>query len=67
MLNAYHPPAHLFFLYFPFLALYQLHRLSQLQQSPVPLLFPHPDVVVTTDATPKHWAFILRFLGYIYH
>ena len=33
-------------------ALHQLQRLSQLQQGPVPLQFPLPDVVIIMDATP---------------
>ena len=42
MLNVYHSPAHLFHSL--------LHRLSCLQQCPVPLRFPLPDVIMATDA-----------------
>ena len=34
-----------------------------LQQSPVPLHFPLPDVVIATDATPTHWAFYFQGSG----
>ena len=56
MLTFHHSPAYLFSpFYFSFSALCQL--LSHLQQSPVPLQFPLPDVVIATDAKPSHWAF----------
>ena len=35
-------------------------RLSQSQKSPILLQFPQPDVVITTDATPNHWAFYFQ-------
>ena len=35
---------------------HQLQSLSQLQQSPVPLQFPLPHVVIATDAMPHFWA-----------
>ena len=38
-------------------------NLSQLQQSPVPLGFPLPDVVITKDAVPNHWAFYFQGSG----
>ena len=37
--------------------------MSNLQQSPVPLHFPLPDVVIATDATPTHWAFYFQGSG----
>ena len=37
--------------------------LSNLQQSPVPLQFPLPDVVIATDATPTRWAFYFQGSG----
>ena len=44
-------PTHLFSsLHFSFSALCQLEQLSHLQQSQVPLQFPLPEVVITTDA-----------------
>ena len=43
--------------YFSFSDLCQLEWLSHLQQSPVPLQFPFPDVIIAIDATPTHWAF----------
>ena len=60
-LNVYHSPAHLFLsfsLCIP--AQCQLWRLSQMHQSPVPLEFVLPDVVITTDASPNHWAFYFQ-------
>ena len=38
-------------------------KLSHLQQSPVPLQFPLPDVVIATDAIPTHWAFYFQGSG----
>ena len=38
-------------------------RLAKLQQSPVPLQFPLPDVVIATDATPTRWAFYFQGSG----
>ena len=55
MLNVYYslPPLYCsFHLSFP--ALHQLQNLSQLQQSPISLQFPHPDVVIATDVMPKY-------------
>ena len=37
--------------------------LSHLQQSPVPLQFPLPDVVITTDTMLTHWAFYFQGFG----
>ena len=34
-----------------------------MQQSPVPLQFPLPDVVIATDSTPTHWAFYFQGSG----
>ena len=55
MLHVYHSPTHLFScVLFSLSLLCQLEQLSHLQQSPVPLQFPHPDVVIATDAMPTH-------------
>ena len=57
MLTVYHSLAHLFSpVYFSVSALHQQEWLSHLQQSPAPLQFPLPDVVIATDAMPTHWA-----------
>ena len=62
MLTVYHSAAHLFSsVHFSFSAVHQLERLSHLQQNPVPLQFPLPDVVIGKDAVPTHWA--LHFQG----
>ena len=37
--------------------------MAKLQQSPVPLQFPLPNVVIATDATPTHWAFYFQGSG----
>ena len=64
MLHVYHSPTNLFsWVHFSLSSLCQLEWLSQLQQSPVPLQFPLPDVVIATDAMPTHWAFY--FQGYV--
>ena len=44
-------------------SLHQLEWLAHLQQSPVPLQFPLPDVVIATNATPTHWAFYFQGSG----
>ena len=44
-------------------ALHQLQRLSQLWQSPVPLQFPLPDVVISTISIPHHWTFYIQGFG----
>ena len=64
MLSDYHSPAHLFFpVHFPHTSLCQLEWLCHLQQSPVPLQFLLPDVVIGTDVTPTHWAFYFQGSG----
>ena len=64
MLGVYHSPTHLFFhVYFSPSSLCQLDQLAKLQQSPVPLQFPLPDVVIATDATPTRWAFYFQGSG----
>ena len=63
MLHVYHSPTHLFSCaHFSLSSLHQLEQLSHLQQSPVPLQFPLPDVIAT-DATPTHWAFNFQGSG----
>ena len=58
MLHVYHSPTHLLsWVHFSLSLLHQLEQLSHLQQSPVPLQSPLPDVVIATDAMPTHWAF----------
>ena len=37
--------------------------MANLQQSPIPVQFPLPDVVITTDATPTNWAFHFQGSG----
>ena len=55
MLSVYHSPTQLFLhAHFSLSSLCQLEWLAKLQQSPVPLQFPLPDVVIATDATPTH-------------
>ena len=49
--------------HFSLSSLCQLEWLSNLQQNPVPLHFPLPDVVIATDATPTHWAFYFQGSG----
>ena len=64
MLNVYHSPTHLFSqVHFSLSSLHQLEQLSHLQQSPVPLQFPLPDVVIATDAMLTHWAFYFKGSG----
>ena len=64
MLSVYHSPTHLFsHVHFSLSSLCQLEWLAKLQQSPVPLQFPLPDVVIATDATPTHWAFYFQGSG----
>ena len=61
MLTVYHSPGHLISpVCFSFSALHQLELLSHLKQSPVPLQFLLPDVVIATDATSTHWAFYFQ-------
>ena len=64
MLSVYHSPTQLFsHVHFSPSSLHQLEQLAKLQQSPVPLQFPLPDVVIATDATPTHWAFYFQGSG----
>ena len=57
MLNVSYSPANLFSSFlFSGSVMCQLQILSQLQQSSLPLHFPPLDVVISTDATPTHWA-----------
>ena len=64
MLSVYHSPTQLFsHVHFSLSSLCQLEWLAKLQQSPVPLQFPLPDVVIATDATPTHWAFYFQGSG----
>ena len=64
MLSVYHSPMQLFsHVHFSISSLHQLERLANLQQSPIPLQFPLPDVVIATDATPTHWAFYFQGSG----
>ena len=64
LLTVYHTPIHFFSpLHFSFSALHQLEWISHLQQSPVPLQFPLPDVVIATNATPTHWDFYFQGSG----
>ena len=61
MLHIYCSPTQLFScVHFSLSSLCQLEWLAHLQQSPVPLQFPLPDVVIATDATPTHWAFYFQ-------
>ena len=64
MLSVYHSPTQLFScVHFSPSSLCQLEWLAKLQQSPVPLQFPLPNVVIATDATPTHWAFYFQGSG----
>ena len=64
MLYVYHSPNQLFsHVLFSLSSLHQLEQLSHLQQSPVPLQFPLPDVVIATDAMATHWAFYFQGSG----
>ena len=47
-------------------SLHQVEWLAHLQQSPIPLQFPLPDVVIATNATPTHWAFYFQRSGLPY-
>ena len=67
MLHVYHSPNHLFsHIPFSLSSSHQLAWLSHLQQSPVPLQFPLPDVVIATDAMPTHRAFYFQGSLYLY-
>ena len=64
MLHVYHSPTHLFSqVHFSLSSLCQLEHLSQLQQSPVPLQYPLPDMVIATHATPTHCTFYFQGPG----
>ena len=64
MLHVYHSPTHLFsWVLFSLSSLHQLEQLSHLQQSPVPLQFPLPEVVIATVAMPTYWAFSFQGSG----
>ena len=64
MLHVYHSPTHLFLcVHFPLSSLHQLEQLYHLQQRPLPLQFPLPDVVIATDALHAHWAFYFQGSG----
>ena len=65
MLTVYPSPTHLFspIPVQSLSLLHQLEQLSHLQQSPVPLQFPLPDVFIATDAIPTHWAFYFQGSG----
>ena len=64
MLHVYHSPIHLFLcVHFSPTSLCQLEQLAHLQQSPVPLQFPPPDVVIANDGMPTHWAFYFQGSG----
>ena len=64
MLSIYHSPTQLFsHVHFSLSSLHQLEQLAKLQQNPVPLQFPIPDVVVATDTTPTRWAFSFQGSG----
>ena len=64
MLSVYHSPTQLFScVHFSLSYLCELEWLAKLQQSPIPLHFPLPDVVIATDVTPTHWAFYFQGSG----
>ena len=64
MLHVYHSPTHLFsHVHFFLSSLHQLEWLAHLHQSPVPLQFPLPDVVIATDAMLTLWAFYFQGSG----
>ena len=64
MLTVYHSPTYLFSsVCFSFSALHQLKQLSHLQQKPVLLQFPLPDVAIATGTTTTHWAFYFQGPG----
>ena len=64
MPSVYHSPMQLFLcVYFFLSSLCQLEWLAELQQSPVPMQFPLPDVDIATDATPTHWTFYFQGSG----
>ena len=63
MISVYHSPTQLFSrVQFSLSSLHQLEQLAKLQQSPVPLQFPLPDVMLHPLIGP----FIFSDLGYLY-
>ena len=61
MLSIYYFSAQLFSsILFSLSTQHQLEQISHLQQSPVPLHFLLPDVVIVTDTKPHHWAFYFQ-------
>ena len=68
MLHVYHSLTHVSFLGpFSLSLLHQLEQLSHLQQTPVPLQFPLPDVVIATRChAHSPGLFIFRDLVYLY-
>ena len=64
MLHVSHSPTDLFScVHFSLSSLCQLEWLAHLQQSPVPLQFLLPDVLIATDAMPTYWAFYFQESG----
>ena len=64
MISVYHSPTQLFScVHFSISSLRQLEWLANLQQSPIPLQFPLPDVIIAADDTPTHWAFYFQGSG----
>ena len=64
ILWVYHSPTQLFScVYFSLSSLCHLEQLAHLQQGPVSLEFPLPDVAIGTDATPTHLAFYFQGSG----
>ena len=64
MLHDYHSSTHLFScVHLSVSSLCQLEWLAHLQQSPVPLQFALPDVVIATEAQPIHWTFYFQGSG----
>ena len=64
MLNVYHSLAHLFFLFsfFSSSSASTSETVSVAAESST-LTISLPDMVITTDATPKHWAFYFHSSG----
>ena len=64
LLSWYHSPADLFKpVRLSSISVQRLGELAGLEQDPVPLVFPHPEVIVSTDATPQKWALYFQGLG----
>ena len=64
--NVYHSLAllfHSFRLSFPVVL---ASEIVLLHQSAVLLQYPLPNVIITMDGTPSHWAFYFGILGYLY-